>query len=154
VKFVGTLMVDNVIATWFGGDADPQDKGKTACGYPTKGHPDLLGCSLPLDLDDEERATNGSPIPRLPFGLHSDGSPNPDGATVIVWPFGRPELALDPLPLIDDGPGLKATSDPRSPHAIDLTVAAFRLLAQKLGLDPKKALRTGTVRVGFKIVAT
>jgi hypothetical protein len=94
VKFSGTLLVDNVMATWFGGDADPQDKGQTACGYPTKGHPDLLGCSLPMDLGTE-RPTEGSPIPRLPFGLHSDGT------IVIVWPFGQPDKAIE-LPLIDD----------------------------------------------------
>jgi hypothetical protein len=144
VKFTGTLFVDDVVATWFGGDSDPQDDGQTACGYPTKGHPDLLGCSLPLDLDRTERATEGSPIPRLPWGLNHDGTPNPDGTLVTVWPFGAPEKAIT-VPLIDDGPGKQATTDPKDPHAIDLTMAAF----VKLG----GSLRAGTMRVSFKIEA-
>lgn len=153
VKFTGQLLVDNVIATWFGGDSDPQDKGETACGYPTKGHPDLLGCSLPLDLDRQESATEGSPIPRLPWGLHSDGTHNVDGCFVDVWPFGFPDKIIRDLPLIDDGPGKQATKDPTAPHAIDLTQAAFILVAQAAGMDPKRALRNGTIRVGFKIAA-
>jgi hypothetical protein len=151
-KFIGTIFVDNVVATWFGGDVDPQDNGQTACGYPTKGHPDLLGCSLPMDLGTE-RATDGSPIPRLPWGLHSDGTLNPDGTIVTVWPFGFPDQVL-PLPLIDDGPGKQATKNPAEPHAIDLTRAAFSQLAAFAGLKPAAALRAGIIRVGYKIVAT
>jgi hypothetical protein len=143
VKFTGTLYIDNVVATWFGGDNDPQDNGKTGCGFPTKGHPDLLGCSLPMDLGTEA-ATEGSPIPRLPWGLHSDGTINPDGTFVTVWPFGFPAAAIT-VPLIDDGPGKRATKKPENPHAIDLTKAAFVKLGGKL--------LAGTMRVGFKIVA-
>lgn len=153
VKFTGQLLVDNVVATWFGGDVDPQDDGQTACGYPTKGHPDLLACSLPMDLDRNESATEGSPLPRLPWGLHSDGSPNPDGTIVTIWPFGLPDKLFQ-FPLVDDGPGKHATSNPADPHAIDLSRAAFVLIAQALGIDPKKALRNGVLRVGYKIVAT
>lgn len=152
-KLIGTIRVDNVVATWFGGDSDPQDNGQTACGYPTKGHPGLLGCSLPMDLGTE-RATEGSPLPRLPWGLHSDGTPNPDGAWVTVWPIGFPDAVISAFPLIDDGPGKQATKDPRAPHGIDLTKAAFVLVAIAAGIDAASALRNGTLRVGYKIVAS
>jgi hypothetical protein len=96
-----------------------------------------------MDLGTE-RATEGSPLPRLPWGLHSDGTLNPDGTQVKVWLFGKPEEAIT-IPLLDDGPGKQATKNPKDPHAIDLTRAAF----VKLGGN----LRAGTMRVGFKIEA-
>jgi hypothetical protein len=57
------------------------------------------------------------------------------------------------LPLLDDGPGKQATKNPAEPHAIDLTRAAFSQIAAFAGLDPRKALRIGVIRVGYKIVA-
>jgi hypothetical protein len=151
-KLVGTIVVDNVVATWFGGDLDPQDDGQTSCGYPTKGHPDLIGCSLPMDLGTVKQ-TDGSPLPRLPWGLHSDGTPNPDGTIVTVWPIGFSDFFL-PCPLIDDGPGKQATTNPAEPHGIDLTVAAFVAIAAVLGLDRRTALSRGKLRVGYRITAT
>lgn len=98
------------------------------------------------------KATEGSPIPRLPFGLHSDGTPNPDGTIVTVWAIGFPDSILQ-CPLIDDGPGKQATTNPADPHAIDLTVAAFVWIANVLGIARAKALKQGTLRVGYKIIA-
>jgi hypothetical protein len=98
-------------------------------------------------------ALKGAPFPRLPFGLHSDGTTNPDGTFVTVWLFGHPELELCGLPLIDVGPGKKATKDPEEPHALDLTRAAFVKLAAFIGIKPKDAIKKGKLRVGFKVVA-
>ena len=44
----GDLIVQETTATWFGGDRDPLDNGETASGVLTRGHPDLLGCALPV----------------------------------------------------------------------------------------------------------
>ena len=35
------IVVQNAKTTAFGGDGDKGDNGETACGFPTKGHPDL-----------------------------------------------------------------------------------------------------------------
>src|SRR5579859_6774040 len=73
------LVVPRTAATWFGGDSDPGDNGETASGVPTKGHPALLGCALPL-AGYGLQSLRGTPLPMMAFGLHRDGSPNPDGA--------------------------------------------------------------------------
>ncbi len=153
-KFTGTLEVLDVVATWFGGDYDSQDSGETACGYPTKGHPELVGCSLPMELCNQSPSTKGSPIPRLPWGLFANGKDNPDGAHVEVWRTDKSE-ALSSVPLIDIGPAKSASvaqlggfkkyfHHPKyleravaarkigKPHVIDLTVAAFQKLGGKL----------------------
>lgn len=157
VKFTGTLFVENVVATWFGGDDDPQDNGETASGFPTKGHPNLLACSLPMDFGQRVKWTDGSPIPRLPWGLLPNGQPNPLGTFVEVWPYNPsdPDARQKAvhLALIDDGPGKQATKDPKAPHAIDLTKKAFAVLAEAIGKDPDQAIRDGTMRVSFVITA-
>ena len=144
VIFRGEFRVENVVATWFGGQNDPQDSGETASGYPTRGHPDLLGASLPMDFGDKEPHTKGSPIPRLPWGVDAKGNLNPDGTFVEVWELDHPETPLL-VPLIDLGPGKQSTKNPLNPHAIDLTRAAFK----KLGGDIAK----GTMRVSYRIVS-
>jgi hypothetical protein len=109
------LLVPHAAATWFGGDHDPDDNGQTASGVPTKGRPALLGCALPL-AGYGLKSLRGTPLPMMAFGLHRDGSPNPEGAWVEVT-CGVRTLKL---PVIDLGPSL------RTRHAIDLTVAAFK----------------------------
>jgi hypothetical protein len=129
-----------VLATWFGGDSDSMDSGETACGYPTKGHPSLLGCALPMHGYGEPH-TEGSPVPRMPFGLHADGTNRADGAHVRVW---SPKTNKDiTVPVIDLGPG-KQASTPGHPHGIDLTRQAFRAL----GLDPA----VGVAEVRYRIL--
>lgn len=122
---VGTEQVP-VIATWFGGDSDPQDDGQTSSGLVTKGHPTMVGCALPLPT---VAATKGSPIPIVPYlktfvrinCLQADGTVK----TVTV-------------PLIDCGPALYTG------HAIDLTVQTFK----DLGGDLEK----GVLHVWFSII--
>lgn len=104
-----------VHATWFGGDADPEDNGQTASGVPTKGNPSLLGCALPL-AGHGIKSLRGTPLPMMAFGLHHDGSKNPEGAW-IEFTSGTLTLLL---PCIDLGPSLSTR------HGVDLTVAAFK----------------------------
>jgi hypothetical protein len=134
------LVVPRAAATWFGGDSDPGDNGETASGVPTKGHPALLGCALPL-AGYGLQSLRGTPLPMMAFGLHHDGSPNSDGAWVEVSSLSivptapgtspqasnlnsQPSTLL--LPVIDLGPAL------RTRHGIDLTVAAFKHFAGDL----------------------
>jgi hypothetical protein len=113
------LYIGGARATAFGGANDPQDDGQTASGYPTHGHPLLLGVALPM-RHDGIASLRGSPIPRMPFGIHPDGSDNPDGAHVILHdPVANITSPL--IPVIDLGPSLYTG------HAVDLTVAAARL---------------------------
>jgi hypothetical protein len=115
VRHGDDLVVPRAAATWFGGDNDPEDNGQTASGVPTKGHPSLLGCALPL-AGYGLKSLRGTPLPMMAFGLHHDGSPNPEGA----WAEVTCGLLTLNLPVIDLGPSL------RTRHAIDLTVAAFK----------------------------
>jgi hypothetical protein len=132
------LIVENTTATWFGGDNDPLDKGETASGVLTKGHPDLLGCSLPMDYQGPDaatrRAVGGSPIPMLPWGITPHGKPIPGGTNVIIT-FNNNSLAV---PLIDNGPA-RFTKD-----GIDLTQATFI----KLGGH----LRQGVIPVSYRVL--
>ena len=126
------LVVESTTATWFGGSDDPLDKGETACGYPTKGHPDLLACSLPMNYKGPDVATRrkleGSPLPMMPYGLKRDGSVRPGGTNVIVTHNGKSLT----LPVIDLGPA-KWAGD-----GIDLTQAAFKWfgVSLKVGVMP------------------
>jgi len=159
VLFVGSFHVLNVISTWFGGRDDPEDNGETASGVSTKLHPNLLGCALPMDFGQLSLSTRGSPIPRLPWGVHSDGKDNRDGAHVFVQ---GPKSSIV-LPVIDNGPAKSASSkllpykrsiaysaravlaaQSKLPHAIDLTQAAFT----KLGGDLKK----GLLQVSYQVL--
>jgi hypothetical protein len=128
------LVVPRAAATWFGGDDDPGDNGQTASGVPTRGHPTLLGCALPL-AGYGLPSLRGTPLPMMAFGLHHDGTPNPDGAWVEVSALRAPTSNIQhptpniqslTLPVIDLGPAL------RTHHGIDLTVAAFQHLAGDL----------------------
>ena len=120
------IVVKNVNCTWFGGDDDPQDNGQTASGVVTKGHPDLLGCSLPMD-GFNHKSTNGSPIPRLPWKTHVEVTNRANGKTITV-------------PLIDLGPSKFA----QSKAAIDLSQAAF------LALGAKKS--QGVFKADYRII--
>jgi hypothetical protein len=115
------LLIPLAHATWFGGDSDPEDDGETSSGVLTKGNPSLMGCALPLS-GYGVRSLNGSPLPRMPFGLHSNGAPNPSGCWADVAANG---VTLS-LPCIDLGPSLSTR------HGIDLTVAAFKHLSGSL----------------------
>jgi hypothetical protein len=117
------IVVRGAKATAFGGDNDAADSGQTACGFPTKGHPDLMGCALPLggyaNSAAEHAALDGTPLPHMPFGLTARGADNPDGAHVEVT---DPATGVKTtVPVIDLGPA-KNTG-----HALDLTVAAARV---------------------------
>ena len=125
------LVVDDTTATWFGGDSDPLDNGETACGYPTKGHPLLLACSLPMVYNS--RSLRGSPLPMMPYGLFANGKPRPGGTNVLVTYNGTTHT----LPVIDLGPA-KSAGD-----GSDLTVAAFK----KFGVPLKK----GVIKVSYRI---
>jgi len=104
------LVVQNVKGTWFGGDDDPEDDGRTKSGVMTKGNPALLGCSLPM-TGYQNLNTEGSPVPKLPWRT---------AVEVTCRETGR-QLNL---PLIDIGPSKHA----KSLAAIDLTQAAFTAL--------------------------
>ena len=119
------LVVQGVRATWFGGAHDAQDDGQTASGLSTRLHPDLLGCALPME---GFHATQGSPLPRLPFLTTQIQVTRPaTGQSVTVA-------------LVDLGP----SAPPRAHAAIDLTVAAFRALGGSLS--------TGVLSVDYRIL--
>jgi hypothetical protein len=122
------LLVKNVRATWFGGGNDPDDSGLTASGVATRGRPNLMGCSLPMDLGPgaKQNPCHGSPIPRIPWFTR-----------VRVYSYVNQRVLT--VPLIDIGP-----SRPPIAHApIDLTQAAYRALAGSLEKD---------LRVDFRII--
>jgi N-acetylmuramoyl-L-alanine amidase/Papain family cysteine protease len=104
------IEVRGVISTWFGGPDDPEDSGTTASGVSTRDNPNILGCALPMD-GFHHRATDGSPLPRLPWNTPVRVKNVKSG---IEQTF----------PLIDLGPSKFANSH----AAIDLTEAAFTLL--------------------------
>ena len=127
------------LATAFGGDDDPEDDGQTASGVSTSDNPEIMACALPMRVDELD-ALSGSPIPRMPFGLHPDGRRNPLGAWVAVEfiDTAQDSAAAPPtqglrapliVPVIDLGPGK------RTGHVIDLTVAAARLRASDATAD-------------------
>jgi len=114
-----------VIATFFGGDSDPQDDGETASGINTKGHPDLMGCALPL-CRPHLASLAGSPLPEhIPLQT-----------LVRFWnPQNNREIEV---PMIDLGPA-KHTK-----HGADLTIAAFNALGGNLD--------TGSLHLKFRIL--
>lgn len=120
------LVVENVVCTFFGGDDDPQDNGETASGVLTKGHPNLLGCSLPMD-GFHHPSTNGSPIPKLPWKT-----------PVLVTNLANQKSQS--FELIDLGPSKFAASH----AALDLTKAAFKALGG--------STNKGTIKVNYRIV--
>jgi hypothetical protein len=129
----GTISIGPGLATWFGGDSDPQDDGTTASGVNTKGNPGLMGCALPM-TDCGESATQGSPIPHLDWFQAVQVTNLDTGSDIGV-------------PLIDIGPGRSANAHAKSPeecHIIDLTIAAFKAL----GGD----VNAGTMRVQVLIL--
>ena len=101
------VWVRNVRASWFGGPDDSEDSGETASGVNTRHHPDILGCALPM-AGFHHPATDGSPIPRLPWFTPVQVTNTSSGKQIQV-------------PLIDLGPSLGAASH----AAIDLTETAF-----------------------------
>ncbi len=131
------LLVENTTATWFGGDKDPMDDGRTASGIMTKGNPGLLGCSLPMNYQGPDKRTRrncgGSPIPMLPY--YYRGNKVRAGGTSVVVTSGQKSLTL---PLIDIGPARWAKD------GIDLTPAAF----SALGGNRKK----GIIPVSYRII--
>ena len=122
------LVVDSTQASWFGGNNDPMDSGETASGLLTKGHPELLGCSLPMHYvgsnGPTRAAMDGCPIPMLPYRK-----------TLVQVTRNGDSLML---PLIDIGPA-KYTH-----HGIDLTIAAFK------HFEPN--LKVGLIQVSFRII--
>jgi len=106
-------------ATWFGGDNDPHDDGRTASGIPTRGNPDLMGCALPMQISNGVRVKKceGSPIVNIPWRTM---------ATVTA--LGKSVKVM----LVDVGPA-KWTTD-----SLDLTRAAFAKFAP---------LRQGSIRI-------
>lgn len=102
------IVIRNATASWFGGDNDPQDNGETASGVLTKGQPDLVGFALPMDFGPKVPATQGAPLPRIPWH------------TPVTVSAGTVEVTG---PLIDLGPAKSAK------HQVDLTQAAFKHFA-------------------------
>jgi hypothetical protein len=100
------IVVQGVIATWFGGANDPEDDGETASGISTKKRPDIQGCALPLNYGP----CAGSPIPKVPWGTQVEVTNMATEKTITV-------------PVIDLGPARDTG------HGIDLTVAAFQQFA-------------------------
>lgn len=100
-----------MIATWFGGDNDPNDAGDTASGIKTRGNPNIMGCALPMNYTVH---CKGSPIPKLPWNIPVTVSGRSH------WTNEAKELTV---PLIDVGP------NKRTGKTIDLTLAAFTKFA-------------------------
>jgi hypothetical protein len=129
------LIVENAVATWFGGDFDPQDDGTTASGNNTKGHPNLIACSLPMRVDSVANLRK-SPLPHMPFGMFGGYRDNPHGAQVNVV-NKQTGKSLQHVACIDIGPALYTQ------HALDLTVAAF----EALGVPHKSGIQTVDLRI-------
>jgi len=127
------LLVPRAAATWFGGDADPDDHGQTASGVPTKGQPTLLGCALPL-AGYGLKGLRGTPLPMMALACTTTALPNPDGA----WAEVTCGLLTLKLPVIDLGPAL------RTRHGIDLTVAAFKHFVGDLS--------QGVITVSYRLI--
>jgi len=121
VEIDGNDLVCTGIATAFGGAYDPMDNGDTASGVNTKRNPLILGCALPMD-GYGVRSLKGSPFPKMPFGLHHDGTTNSEGAHIVLELPG--DRVIGPIPVIDLGPS------GGTGHALDLTVATARMLDQ------------------------
>ena len=117
------IVVRGVLATWFGGQHDPQDNGQTASGVDTKKNPDVAGCALPMH-GFGLASTENSPIPKIPWFTK---------IRVVNYLGQKIEV-----PLIDLGPARYTN------HGIDLTPVAF----QKLGGD----LNTGIISVDYVIL--
>jgi hypothetical protein len=124
------VVVENVKATWFGGDNDPEDNGETASGVPTKGRPNLLGCALPIIAQVGGRRyapTADSPLavcPKIPW------------FALVEVSCGAKKITVE---LIDNGPCVRDHPE----NSIDLTQAAFT----KLGGDLKRGVLTVSYRV-------
>lgn len=124
----GDLVVPNTLAnsrpdaSWFGGPADKEDDGETASGVPDHVY-GVMGCSLPVC--GRGAATDGSPIPQLPWKILVRVYCHATGKTIEV-------------PLIDVGPSFGTD------HAIDLTEAAFNALGISLS--------QGLAAVDFRIL--
>lgn len=118
------IVVRGTVATWFGGSDDSEDDGQTASGEVTKGHPDMLGCALPMAIHGVKE-TAGSPIPKVPW--HT---------TVRVYNHANGKVIE--VPVIDLGP------NKRTRHALDLTVAAFKALGGSVA--------QGVMTVDYRII--
>lgn len=134
----GDIILEDVCCTCFGGSDDPQDSGETASGINTKGNPDLLGASVPMDISKWKgvsaavhAALDGCPIPVLDFFLP------------IQITSGKQTLVTQ---IIDLGPGLQATRKASEPHAVDLTVAAAR------HFNPRATARDFFMRCDVRII--
>lgn len=100
------IVVQGVVATWFGGADDPEDNGETASGVNTKLRPAIQGCALPLNYGP----CAGSPIPKVRWGTRVEVTHLATEKTITV-------------PVIDLGPAHDTG------HGIDLTVASFQEFA-------------------------
>ena len=118
------IVVSNITITCFGGLDDPQDPGDTASGVNTKRNPTIAGVALPMNIGPRSPHTQGSPIPKLPWGTPVE---------VTIGKF----VSTPAKGVIDIGPG-KQASKPGDPHALDLTPGA----AQFFSPDPLERLAT------------
>lgn len=113
------IVLRDVVATCFGGGADPQDSGETASGISTKKFPFLPAVSIPMDgrqfstrSTAFHKALDGCPIPKLPFGM-----------LVQIETINGIDYPDYTFPIIDVGPAR------RTGNALDLTIAAARMYA-------------------------
>jgi hypothetical protein len=131
------IVVRGAKTTAFGGDNDTADNGQTACGFPTRGHPELMGCALPL-AGFGVSSLNGTPLPHMKFGLTAKGADNPNGAHVEVTdPVTRKQTTV---PVIDLGPS------GGTGHALDLTVAAARVF------KPNATANNFSMKLDYRII--
>ncbi len=124
------LVVQSTIATWFGGNDDPQDNGETASGVNTKDNPTILGCALPRNYTGSSegllKSLGNSPIPhKLPFKTLVQVTNSKDFSSITV-------------PFIDIGPA-RSTK-----HGLDLTQQAFKMIGGDLA--------HGTLNVSYRII--
>jgi hypothetical protein len=124
------LLVQDVRATWFGGQADKdsgQDSGETSSGINTIESPGYLGCALPMDLHrSHDNPCAGSPLSELPWFMPVEVTNRANGRKITVK-------------AIDLGP----SPPPKANAALDLTRPAFLALGG--------VLKTGAIRVDYRI---
>lgn len=129
----GDIVVRGKMTTWFGGNNDNMDSGLTASGLSTKGHPDLMGCALPMQIGSrgkiEFEPTHGSPLPKFPY----------ETTIVKVWSAATNKVIM--VPVIDLGPAKWACE---KGQAIDLTQAAFLALGMPLS--------QGKAQVDYRVI--
>ena len=98
----------------------------------------LLGVALPM-RGYGVKSLAASPIPRMPFGIKSNGMPNEGGAMVIITDLAT-GMKTQPIPAVDLGPSLFTG------NMLDMSIAVARMF------NPKATATNFERRVDVRII--